>query len=213
MKKKTIWTIVALVGSYVTCQIIADIGATKMVQMGNYIIPAGTFIFAVTFTLRDMVHKRLGKTWAQAAIVMAGVFNLVMSGYLALMAKLPYPVFFELGGAWDSVFAVIPAIVIGSISAEMISELIDTEVYHLWTRKLPNAPQWTRVIASNLVSLPIDSFVFATMAFVIFPRLFGSEAMSFTVAVGLTVGQMIWKGVVTVISLPGIYLVKEKKIV
>ena len=47
MSKRNIWIIILLVGGYVVCQAIADIGATKLVQIGNVVIPAGTFIFTV----------------------------------------------------------------------------------------------------------------------------------------------------------------------
>ena len=212
MSKKVIWTIVLLVGGYIFCQAIADIGATKFIQLGTITIPAGTFIFTITFTLRDMVHKRLGKEWARACIVAAGIFNLVMAGYLALMAKLPAPVFFELADAWNSIFALVPSIVIASIVAEVVSELIDTEIYHLWKTKMTNWPQWTRVLVSNAVSLPIDSFIFGSLAFTVLPMIFGGESQPLTVAIGLVVGQIVWKAIVTVISLPGIYLVKEKSL-
>ena len=215
MKKNIVWSIVTLVGLYVMCQLIADIGATKFVQVGPYVLPAGTFIFAVTFTLRDMVHKRLGKDWAQVSIVMAAVFNIILSAYLWLMTRIPAPPFFALGEAWDTIFAIVPSITIASILAELVSELVDTEVYHFWAHhpKLEKWPQWTRVIASNVVSLPIDSLIFATLAFTVLPRFLGGSVTPFGVALSLVVGQTILKGVVTIISLPGIYMVKEEKII
>lgn len=212
MSRKAIWTIVLLIGGYIVCQAIADIGATKFVQLGNVTIPAGTFIFTITFTLRDMVHKRLGKEWARAAIIGAGLFNVLMAGYLALMAKLPAPVFFGLNEAWGSIFALVPSIVIASITAEVVSELIDTEIYHLMKVRVTKAPQWSRVLVSNVVSLPIDSFIFGALAFTVLPLVFGGESLPLTVAMSLVVGQIIWKAIVTVISLPGIYLVKEKPV-
>lgn len=213
MNKRQVWTIVLLVGGYIICQAIADVGATKFVQLGNVVIPAGTFVFAVTFTLRDLLHKRLGKEWARAAIVCAGLFNVLQAGYLALMARLPYPPFFALGEEWAAVFAVVPAITIASITAEVLSELVDTEVYHLWRSKFPRLPQWSAVLTSNVVSLPLDSFIFGTLAFVLLPPLFGGEALPFVVAMGLVGGQIAWKAAVTVVSMPAIYLVKEKSLI
>lgn len=213
LSRKALWTIVILVGGYILCQIIADIGATKMVQVGSYVLPGGTFIFAVTFTLRDIVHKKLGKEWARAAIVMAGVFNIVLALYLSLIARIPAPVFFGLAEAWDSIFAIVPSIVIGSIAAEVVSELVDTEVYHFVKVRMTDWPQWTRVLISNAISLPLDSFIFATLAFVLLPRIFGGEPAPFVVALQLMTGQIVWKALVTVVSLPGIYLVSEEPIV
>lgn len=212
MNKRTIWLIVLLVGSYLVCQAIADVGATKFVLLGGVTIPAGSLIFAATFTLRDLVHKRLGREWAKAAIVVAGGMNIVQALYLAAMATLPYPSFFQLGDAWASVFALVPSITIASITAEVVSELLDTEVYHLWWKNKPNAPQWTRVLISNVVSLPTDSFIFGTLAFVVLPPILGGHAMPFIAAMDAVKGQIVWKAVVTLVSMPLIYTIREKKL-
>lgn len=213
MKNKLVLLIVGIVGLYVACQLIADVGATKFVQIGGVVMPAGTFIFAITFTLRDLIHKRLGREWARAAIVIAAGLNLLLSGYLWIMAQLPSPEWFALGSAWDQIFAIVPAIALGSIAAEMVSELTDTEVYHFWRERFPAAPQWSRVLVSNFVSIPIDTLVFSLLAFWLLPPLFGSEAMPLGAALArVASGQMIFKVVVTLVSLPLIYTVKDEQV-
>lgn len=212
-ERKLIFAIVALIGAYVMAQLIADIGATKLVEIGGIVMPGGTFIFALTFTLRDMVHKRLGRAWAHAAIWTAAVANIIMALYLAAIGRLPAPPFYELNEAWGAIFAIVPAITIGSIVAEIVSESVDTEVYHRWRERYPDLPQWSRVLVSNLVSLPVDSIVFTLLAFVILPPLFGAESMGFAGAAGRIIsGQILFKGAVTILSLPLIYAVKDEPI-
>lgn len=204
-----VWMIVLLVGSYVVCQAIADVGATTMIALGPLVLPGGTFIFAATFTIRDLIHKRLGKEWARAVIVACGAFNIVMAAYLAIIGRLPTPAFFGLGDAWTAIFSIVPAIVVGSIAAEVVSELVDTEVYH-YANHLPWMPQWGAVLASNVVSLPLDSLIFGTLAFTVLPVVFGAQSMPFLAAMQLATGQIVWKAIVTVVSLPTIYLVRER---
>jgi len=213
MKKNHIWTIVLLVGTYIMCQAIADIGATKLVQVGGFLIPGGTFIFALTFTIRDVIHKRLGREWARAAIISAALLNILMAGYLAIVAKLPYPPFFELGEAWGAIFAIIPAITIASIVAEVVSESTDTEIYHLVKTRRESWPQWTRVLLSNAVALPLDSLVFAGLAFLLLPPLFGAEALPIAALGPIVAGQVIFKAIVTLVSMPLIYTVPDREIV
>ena len=210
MTNKRLWAIVALVGTYILCQAVADIGATRLVEVAGIVIPAGTFIFAVTFTLRDLIHKRLGKEWARATIVVAGALNIVQAGYLWFVGSLPVPVFYPFGDTWSAIFAIVPAITIASIIAEVVSELVDTEIWALWRSKLNALPQWSAVLASNLVSLPLDSLIFGTLGFVWLPRVLGGDALPFGVAMSLVGGQIVFKAIVTAISLPAIYLVKEK---
>lgn len=214
MSKKTIFSVVALVGAYVMCQLIADVAATRFVQIGSVVMPAGTFVFALTFTLRDMLHKRLGKEWAQTAIWVAAGANVFLAAYLWAVSRIVSPEWFALSDAWASIFTIVPAITIGSIVAELVSELIDTEVYHLWSMKFAKGPQWLRVLVSNAVSIPVDSFVFSTLAFVLLPTLFGGDALSVSEILPRVVsGQVLYKAAVTLVSLPAIYLVKEEKIV
>jgi uncharacterized integral membrane protein (TIGR00697 family) len=213
MTKTVIRAIVLLVGTYVMAQAIADIGATKLVQIGGVVMPGGTFIFALTFTLRDMIHKRLGKEWAKMAIYTAAGLNVLLAVYMLFIARLPSPEFFWLADSWNAIFAIVPAITIGSIAAELVSELTDTEVYHFWKTRFPNAPQWSRVLASNFVSLPVDSIVFTALAFVLLPPVFGAESMPLAQAITqIASGQILYKAVVTILSLPLIYTIKDKPI-
>lgn len=213
MNKKTIWAVTALVGGYIFCQMLADVAATKIIQLGAVTIPAGTFVFTITFTLRDMLHKRLGKEWTRAAIFMAGALNVVMALYMRWMASFAAPEYFALAAEWGEIFAIVPSIVIASIVAEVVSELIDTEVYHAIQHRFTGKMQFARVLISNAVSLPIDSVIFAFGAFALLPLIFGGNTMPSSVIWSMVWGQIIWKGAVTLVSLPGIYLVQDRMII
>jgi len=213
MKTKTIWTIVIIVGLYVAAQLIADVAATKFIQIGAVVMPGGTLIFALSFTLRDMVHKRLGKEWARAAIVIAAGLNVLLVAYIYLVASLPAPGFYARAEAWSAIFYIIPSITIGSIIAEVSSGWMNTEIYHAWWKKFPKLPQWTRVLSSNAISLPVDSLIFSLLAFVVLPPLFGAESMEFGAAIARVAGgQTLYKLLVAVLSMPLIYTVKEKSV-
>jgi uncharacterized integral membrane protein (TIGR00697 family) len=138
--RRAIWIVASLVGGYIFCQLLADVAATKLVRIGDVVLPAGTFIFAVTFALRDMIHKRLGKEWARTSIWLAGILNVFMALYLWAVAMLPAPYYYALAEAWSQIFTLVPAIVFASITAELVSELINTEVYHWWWRTREGFP-------------------------------------------------------------------------
>lgn len=196
-----VWTITLLVAGYIALQLIADVTAAKIVQIGPITLPAGTFVFALTFTWRDLLHKRLGKTWAQAAIVVAALCNLLMVGYFAFAIALPPAPFWPGQEAFAGALGVVWRITLASIVAEVVSELVDTEAYHALTER--GAMQWARVAGSNAVSLPLDSLIFGVVAFAgIMPAAGIAE---------LIVGQVIFKAAVTVLSLPGIYLIPARR--
>ena len=211
--KKNVWWVVTLISLYVGAQLIADVSATKIVDIWGFAIPAGSLVFALTFTLRDLIHKRLGKVWAQASIVLAGVINIFMALNFAWIASLNPAVFvsLEYSEAWSGIFAFVPAIVFGSIIAEVTSEWIDTEVYHRLIDRFTGNMQFVRVLGSNAVSLPIDSIIFGSLAFVLLPPLFGGEALPWGAIPAIVLGQVLFKALVTVASLPLIYLIPERR--
>jgi uncharacterized integral membrane protein (TIGR00697 family) len=95
-------------------------------------------------------------------------------------------------------------IVFASIAAEVVAELIDTEGYRFWVEKVTSRYQWARVLFSNSISIPVDSMIFVWIAF--------GGVMPNMVVWSIFASNVIIKGLTTLASLPGIYLVKEKKI-
>jgi uncharacterized integral membrane protein (TIGR00697 family) len=197
------------VAVYIAAQMLADITSNKMGIFLGKAIDMGTFIYPITFTLRDVVHKQLGKKIARLVIVLAGVINVLMAAYLYFTAVFPsHPDWTILGGGslhapYAAIFAVTPRIVIASIIAEIVSEFIDTEAYHIFVTRVTARHQWLRVLVSNAVSVPVDSLIFCLGAFAFvwsWPDVWGTFAWN-----------IIIKGVVTVVSIPLIYLVPERK--
>ena len=134
---------------------LADVSSLRLVDLFGKAIDGGTFIYPITFTLRDLVHKTLGKRGAQILIIAAGVINLVMVIYLMWAAAAPIDPESFGGPEFGAVFAPLWRIVIASILAEVISELTDTEVYQWFIDRITTRHQWARVLVSNSISVPI----------------------------------------------------------
>jgi queuosine precursor transporter len=100
-------------------------------------------------------------------------------------------------------------IVIASLVAMVVSELIDTEVYHWWVHKITTRFQWLRVLVSNAISVPMDNIIFALGAFASLPLL-RSHALPWDVVWDIFVVNLVFKFVVSLASTPLIYLVPDK---
>ena len=200
--RRTIWLIVGLVAGYIMLQLVADVTAAKIIEVWGLTMPAGTFIFALTFTWRDMLHKRLGKEWARAAIVAAALCNLAMVSYFLFAIELEPAVFWPSQDAFETTLGFTWRIALASIAAEVVSELLDTEIYHALIQRIPARHQYLRVLGSNMVSLPVDSLIFAVLAF---GGTLGTSALW-----DIIKGQIVFKAIVTIVSLPAIYAVSEQ---
>jgi hypothetical protein len=197
---------VLVVAAYVAAQMLADVGSLKIAWVAGFSVDGGTFVYPLTFTLRDMVHKRLGRRIARLLIVVAAGINLLMALYFALLSWLPPDPAWTLPGlpsaqaAFAGVLSPVWRIVVASIVAEVVSELLDTEIYHLWVTRVTRAHQWMRVLVSNGVSVPIDSLIFCGLAF--------GGVLPPPVILSIFWANVLIKGATTLVSLPGIYLVR-----
>jgi queuosine precursor transporter len=202
---------IAAVGAYVGAQVIADVSSLKIGVVADRAVDMGTFIYPITFTLRDLVHKALGKRAARTVIVTAAVVNLFMAFYLQWAARAPTDVSYPLGDEFAAVLAPLWRITIASIVAEVVSELVDTEVYHWFVRRVTTHHQWARVAVSNAVSLPIDSAIFVLLAFGALPGLQDHAlTLPWDAVWDIFVVNMSVKALVSVASLPLIYLSPDR---
>jgi uncharacterized integral membrane protein (TIGR00697 family) len=192
---------ILVVSAYIATQMLSDILSLKIALVVGFSVDVGTVVYPFTFTLRDLVHKSLGRAAARIVIVVAAVVNLVMAGLFAFAAWLPADPTWLLQREFAAVLTPVWRIVIASIVAEIASEFTDTEAYHFWVTRVTHRYQWARVLISNSISVPLDSLIFCWGAF-------GGQLP------GATVWSIFWanvlvKGGVTLLSLPGIYLIPE----
>jgi len=193
---------IIVIASYVGAQMIADIASMKIAVVGGLAVDMGTFIYPLTFTLRDLVHKIVGKRNTQVLIVTAAAINLFMVAYLAWAAAMPGDTLADPDGtftaAFSMVFGPLWRIVLASILAEVVSQMVDTEAYHWFVTKVTKDKQWARVLVSNSIAIPVDTAIFAIVAF--------GGAVPWSVVWEIFLFNLIVKYAVTLISLPLIYI-------
>lgn len=193
---------VLIVSAYVAAQMLSNVASVKIGVVAGLAVDMGTFIYPVTFTLRDLAHKSLGKSATRALILAAGGVNLLMALYLMWAASVPSDPSWGLGEQFAAVLGPVWRIVTASILAQVVSELADTEVYSWFVRKVTTRFQWLRVLVSNSVSVPVDNLIFALGAFAL--------ALPWSVVWEIFLFNMLVKYGLTLLSLPLIYLAPQK---
>jgi len=202
MNNKILKSVAIVAGAYVAAQMMADVASLRIVTVFGLAMDGGTLIYPLTFTLRDMIHKVAGFKVARTVIFLAGGINIVMAGLFWLIGILPADPTTGPQLEFVTVLSPVWRIVFASILAEITAELIDTEVYKLWVEKVTKRYQWARVLSSNVVSIPVDSLLFSWVAF--------GGVLPASVVWAIFLSNVIIKGITTIVSLPGIYLVKER---
>jgi uncharacterized integral membrane protein (TIGR00697 family) len=192
------------VAAYIGAQVVSDIASLKIGVVRGRAVDMGTFLYPLTFTLRDIVHKLLGRRAARTLIVTAAVINLAMSAYLWWAARVTSDPGWGLGEEFSAILGPLWRIVIASIVAEVVSELLDTEVYHWWVTRVTTRYQWSRVLVSNSVSIPVDNLIFAVGAF--------AFTLSWGAVWDIFLVNLVVKYLVTLASLPLIYVAPDRAV-
>lgn len=194
---------VIVIAAYIGAQMLSDIASLKIGVVFGLAVDMGTFVYPITFTLRDVAHKTIGKRSTQLLIWLAAGVNLFAAAYLWWVAGVSGDPSWGLNNEWSAVFngSLLWRIVVASIIAEVISELVDTEVYHWFVTRVTHRYQWARVLASNSVSVPVDNLIFAVGAF--------GGVLPWDVVWQIFLFNLLLKYAVTLISLPLIYTTRD----
>lgn len=183
---------------YVSFQIIANVLSTKIAILPfiNWPIDGGTIIYPLTFTLRDFVHKTLGKKISRQIVILAGGVNLLAFLLFWVVGKIPSDASWAYQEAYNSILMPVGRIVAASIIAQIISELVDTEIFSLVYRRFSDVKA---VLVSNTVALVVDSVIFSLIAF--------AGSLPLAVVGQIVVTNIIVKLAMSLLSTPAIRLV------
>ena len=107
----------------------------------------------------------------------------------------------DMQAAFTSIFGQGMNIILGSLSAFVVGQLVDAFVFRRIKRMTGDSHIWLRATGSTLISQLIDSVVVTYVAFWIF------KGMSFPMATALVLTAYSYKLIVAVLSTPLVYLV------
>jgi uncharacterized integral membrane protein (TIGR00697 family) len=192
-----------MAGIFITSAIVAELISAKLVYMGSYLAPmiAGIVPWPVVFLLTDVMNEYFGKqavrrlSWITTGLI-AFCFLIV---YVAV--QLP-----TAEGSWlsDKEFAKAFGgslwIMVGSICAFIISQLLDVQLFHFFSKLTKGKLIWLRSTGSTVVSQLVDSFIVALIG------LYLSGAYPLKMVLVLAITGYLTKLVIAVCLTPMIYL-------
>ncbi len=186
-------------GFYVIYLAMAQILATKIVTF-NFLFfqisaPAAVLIFPFTFQIIDIVNEAFNRKAVERMIIIAFITQVFMNIFLIIGLSLPPAPFWNLESPWRQVLGLVPRITIASWVAFILSQNLDAFLFDLFRKMTGGKGLWLRNVASDVLSLAVDSVLFITLAF------YGLEPV-----VPLIIGQIIIKGGLGAIDFPLIYL-------
>jgi len=182
-------------------------------------LTAGVLLWPVIFVMTDIINEYYGKRGVRfLSFLTAGLIIFAFIIFYGAMRLVPADFFVtskqgsgvpNMEIAYESILGQGSNIILGSLVAFIISQLIDVFIFHKIKKATGERRIWLRATGSTLVSQFIDSFVVLFIAFYVGSRINNTEGdfvwpFSLFIAVGLV--NYIYKFCVAVILTPVIYL-------
>ncbi len=172
---------------------------------------AGVLIWPVVFILTDIINDYYGKKGVQfltylavaisiyAFIVMNAAINLSPADWWKnVQVENGIP---DFNKAYALIFGQGNNIIIGSLSAFVIGQLIDVSIFQRMKRTRVGSKLWVRATMSTIVSQLIDSFVVIYIAFYLGQNWPLSQVFS------VALNNYIYKGLVAILIIPALHLI------
>lgn len=177
----------------------------------SFNMTAGVLLWPVVFVMTDIINEYYGKNGVQLFSYIAAA--LISYAFIAVYASIKTspagfwitketaegPLNMQL--AFSNVFGQGLWIIVGSLVAFLIGQLVDVHTFHFIKNKTGHKALWLRSTGSTLVSQFIDSFVVLIIAFYIG----GNWPLKLVLAVGVV--NYIYKFIVAIALTPVLYIV------
>lgn len=156
---------------FVTCLIVSNITAVKLIDVAGYVIPGAIVIFPISYIIGDVLTEVYGFAKARTVIWLGFGANLFAVATFMLVGVLPAAGFWEHGDAYQTILGATPRILAASFAAYLIGEFANSYILARLKVAMAGRHLWVRTIGSSVVGQTLDSAVFITIAFYgIFPN-------------------------------------------
>ena len=189
---------------FVAFLLLAEFTGSKLFQFGGFTMTLGVIPFPMTFILTDILNEFWGRkgirfTTLLGMIALAAVYLVILLD-LQIPAMEGSPVSDQ---AFQAVFANSGAIILGSVVAYLIGQLIDIQIFHFLRRRTKNRHIWLRATGSTIVSQLLDSFI---VIYIAFGSGIGSVTFPAEKVISISATNFVYKLLVAIAITPLIYL-------
>ena len=176
----------------------------------DFNLTAGAVIWPVVFITSDLINEYFGQPGVKRISYLTA--GLIAYSFLVIFLTMKLPPagwwleayshdnagnYFNMDFAFNRIFGQGQRIIIGSLSAFLVGQLVDVFVFQKLRKITGHKMLWLRATGSTLVSQLIDSF------FVLFIAFYGTFPNTQIVAIGLT--NYIYKFTMAILLTPLIY--------
>ena len=150
---------------YVTCLLLSNLIAGKMMALGSVTLPAAVILFPITYILGDVFTEVYGFKNTRTIIwtgFACSAFAVVI--YMITIA-LPHPDFWGNQEAFATVLGTTPRVFIASLLGYLFGEFSNSMILSRLKVVTQGKKLWVRTILSTIVGEAFDTIIFITVSF------------------------------------------------
>jgi uncharacterized integral membrane protein (TIGR00697 family) len=204
-KKDIIYVVLA--GIFITNALVAELIGGKLIYIGNNVMSLGILPWPIVFITTDLINEYFGEKGVKKLSLITA--TLIAYTFILLLIGLNIPAVKGDGLITDDQFSAVFGqsmwIIVGSITAFLVSQLIDVTLFHFLKNRTGEKMLWLRSTGSTIISQLFDSFIVLGIAFWL-PGKINSETFVASAFTGYSVKLLIAIGLTPLIYL-GHYLI------
>lgn len=191
-KKDTAFVILA--GIFITNAVVAELIGGKLIQIGPFVMSIGILPWPVVFLTTDLINEYFGEKGVRRLSFITA--SLIAYAFLVLLLAIAIPAAKGISPVNDEQFQAVFGqsmwIIVGSIMAFLVSQLIDVTVFWYFRNKTGDKKIWLRTTGSTVISQLFDSFIVLGVAFwlpgkINFETFIGSALTGYTFKLGIAI--------------------------
>jgi queuosine precursor transporter len=164
-KKDTVYVVLA--GIFITNAIVAELIGGKLIHVGSAVMSIGILPWPIVFISTDLINEYFGEKGVRKLSLITAC--LIAYCFVLLFFALQIPAVqgenLITDAQFNGVFGQSMWIIVGSITAFLVSQLIDVTIFHFVKNRTGNKMIWLRSTGSTVISQLFDSFIVLGIAF------------------------------------------------
>lgn len=163
-RQHSTWFVV-VVAVFITCLLIANIIAVKLVSIFGLVVPAGIIVFPMSYICGDVLTEVYGLRRARQVIWLGFVCNLLAVGAIYAGQLLPGAELWDAQPAYERILGFSGRLLLASFSAYLVGSLANALVLSRMKVLTGGRLLWARTIGSTIIGEGLDSLIFIMIAF------------------------------------------------
>ena len=150
---------------FVALLLISNIGAVKLIELGPIITDGGAILFPLVYIVGDILSEVYGFKAARRVILTAFAVSILAATTFYLVQLAPPASDWENQEAFESILGFVPRIVLASVIAFLIGQLLNSYVLVKIKERTKEKNLWLRLMGSTALGQFADTLIFCTVAF------------------------------------------------